>query len=392
MKKKIIPILLVALLGGVGLLVYMGQRKAKLKEIYYSGIIEARRSDLAFQVNGKVTRVLVDEGEAVKEGQTLVELDRSEYLARKKQAAANLDAARRTLRRLEFELEIQREALPADVDRARAGVEALKAKLKELESGYRVQEIEQARQALLAAKAAMIEAKKDKERQERLYRGKIVSERALDLARLKYETASREYRKAGERYAQLREGFRRETIQTTRARLNEAKAVVRRALSNLKKIDAVKQEVEAAKWKVKAAEAEVELAETLLGYTRLKATFDGIITSRNIEPGEVVSPGREVISLSDLSTVDLKIFVNETEIGKVKPGQKVEVRIDTFPEKKYWGKVAFISPEAEFTPKMIQTQKERVKLVYLVKVSIPNPSLELKPGMPADAWFRQEGG
>jgi HlyD family secretion protein len=125
-----------------------------------------------------------------------------------------------------------------------------------------------------------------------------------------------------------------------------------------------------------------------LQYTRLLAPYNGIITSRNVEPGEVVSPGREVLTMADLSTVDLKIFVDETEIGKVKPGQDVDVKIDTFPNKVYKGKVTFISPEGEFTPKIIQTKKERVKLVYLVKVSIPNPSFELKSGMPADAWLR----
>jgi HlyD family secretion protein len=107
-----------------------------------------------------------------------------------------------------------------------------------------------------------------------------------------------------------------------------------------------------------------------------------------VEPGEVVSPGQEVLSLSDLSVVDLKIFVDETEIGKITPGQKVEVKIDTFPDKVYTGQVAFISPEGEFTPKIIQTRKERVKLVYLVKITLPNPNVELKSGMPADAWFR----
>ncbi|MDP2725501.1 MAG: efflux RND transporter periplasmic adaptor subunit, partial [Syntrophales bacterium] len=119
-----------------------------------------------------------------------------------------------------------------------------------------------------------------------------------------------------------------------------------------------------------------------------KAPFPGIITSRNVEPGEVVTPSREVITLADLSRVDLKIFAGETEIGKVKPGQSVDVKVDTFPDKVYKGVVSFISPEGEFTPKIIQTHKERVKLVYLVKISLPNPDLELKTGMPADAWLR----
>jgi HlyD family secretion protein len=113
-----------------------------------------------------------------------------------------------------------------------------------------------------------------------------------------------------------------------------------------------------------------------------------MILSRNMEPGEVVTPSQEVLTISALSRVDLKVFVEETEIGRIAPGQPVDVKIDTFPDKTYAGRVAYISPQAEFTPKIIQTHKERVKLVYLVKVSVPNPNYELKSGMPADAWFR----
>ena len=137
-----------------------------------------------------------------------------------------------------------------------------------------------------------------------------------------------------------------------------------------------------------SAKASVELAEIQLRHSQLRAPYSGIITNRQVEPGEVVVPGREVLTLSDLTTVDLKIFVDETEIGKVKPGQQADIKVDTFPEKVYRGEVSYISPEAEFTPKFIQTHKERVKLVYLVKISIPNPDLELKSGMPADAWLR----
>jgi HlyD family secretion protein len=186
----------------------------------------------------------------------------------------------------------------------------------------------------------------------------------------------------------LREGYRREDIETARARLKEAQAAVKLARSNLKKIEVAEQEVEAARARLEAAGAALDLAEIQLDYTELRAPFDGVIVSRNIEPGEVVSPGQEVISISDLSEVDVKVFVPETEIGKVKPGQSAAVKVDTFPDKIYQGAVAFISPEGEFTPKIIQTHKERVKLVFLVKITIPNPNLELKTGMPADVWFR----
>ncbi|RLB85962.1 MAG: hypothetical protein DRH15_02690, partial [Deltaproteobacteria bacterium] len=186
----------------------------------------------------------------------------------------------------------------------------------------------------------------------------------------------------------LEEGFRRESITAARAKLSAAQAALEQAKGNLKKIEITQRELEVAEAKLKEAEASEELARLYLEYTELRAPFNGIITSRDVEPGEVVNPAREVISMADLSTVDLKVFVGEPEIGYIKPGQKVKVKTDTFPNKTYKGQVSHISPEAEFTPKIIQTHKERVKLVYLVKVTIPNPDLELKPGLPADAWFR----
>jgi len=173
-----------------------------------------------------------------------------------------------------------------------------------------------------------------------------------------------------------------------RTRFAEGEAVLKQAHSNLKKIEATRQDMAAARSQAQVARSLLDQANIQMQYTQLRAPIAGTITSRNIEPGEVVTPSREVLTLSDLSRVDLKIFITESEIGKVKPGQKVEVRVDTFPDKIYTGYVSFISPEGEFTPKIIQTQKERVKLVYLVKVSIPNPNVELKTGMPADAWLR----
>jgi HlyD family secretion protein len=248
--------------------------------------------------------------------------------------------------------------------------------------------VEQASLAVQKAEITMEEAKRDKIRFDRLFQRKIVTEKDRDAANLKFETALKEYERAKESLKLLHEGFRHESIETGRSRLAEARAALKQTRSNLKRIEASAKEVEAAKAFVESTGAALDIAEIQIEHTELHAPFNGILTSRNVEPGEVVSPGREVLSLSDLSEVDLKIFVDETEIGKVKPGQKAEVKIDTYPDKIYDGTVSFISPEAEFTPKIIQTHKERVKLVYLVKIAIPNPDLELKLGMPADAWFR----
>jgi HlyD family secretion protein len=339
LKKQIIIVTFLVLFLGVGFLVYFGQQKVHTEKLYYSGTIDATQSELSFQVNGRVVGVLVDEGQPVEKDQLLAELDKSPYLSRRKEAEANLIRVEKNLQRVKTFLEVYEKTLPAEVERAGAGVSS--------------------------ARAVLNEAQKNKERYDKLYKNNVVSQMEWENAILRNDTA--------------------------KARLSEANAVLKQARSNLKKLKAAGKEIEVAKAQYMAAKAALDFTGIRLEYTRLRSPFSGIVTSRNVEPGEVVTAGREVLTLSDLSTVKLKIFVGETEIGKVKPGQKVRVKVDAFPDKVYTGTVSFISTEGEFTPKIIQTHKERVKLVYLVKVSIPNPDVELKPGMPADAWLQKPG-
>ena len=336
MKKRIIIAVFVVLLLGVGALVYFGQRQTQRGELYYSGTIEATQSNLAFQTSGRVINVAVREGQAVTKDQLLAELDPSELKSRKDQAEANLEKSIKTQDQLATLLSIYKTTLPADVARAETSVANARDILEDARKNYR--------------------------RYEQLFKQGVVAEKERDAVKLNYDTA--------------------------KSRLDDGEASLRQAKSNLNRIEATKQEFEAMISQARQAKAALEQTDIQLNYSRLLAPYSGIITSRNVEPGEVVTSGREVLSMADLSTVDLKIFVDETEIGKVKPGQDVDVKIDTFSDKVFKGKVTFISPEGEFTPKIIQTKKERVKLVYLVKVSIPNPNLELKTGMPADAWLR----
>jgi len=335
-KKKILIIVFVLLLTGVGALVYFGQWQSQRGELYYSGTIEATQANLAFQASGRVINVAVREGHVVTKNQLLAELDPAELQSRRDQAEANLDRSIKTREQLTTLLSIYKNTLPADVARSEANI--------------------------TNAKDILEDARKNYQRYEQLFKQGVVTEKERDAVKLSYDTA--------------------------KSRFDDGKAVLSQAKSNLMKIEATEKEIGAADFQAKQAKAALGQTDIQLQYARLLAPFNGIITSRNIEPGEVVTTGREVLSMADLTTVDLKIFVDETEIAKVKPGQDVDVKVDTFPNKTYKGKVAFISPEGEFTPKIIQTKKERVKLVYLVKVSIPNPDLELKTGMPADAWLR----
>lgn len=333
MKKKIIIIVFIILFIAVGALVYFGQKNGGKNELFFSGTIETTQARLSFQIPGRIAAVVVQEGRPVSQNQLIAKLDRAEYQARYDQAKANLERARQSRQQAEIALNIYQNTLPAEVDRAKASVQSAQDMLADAEKNYR--------------------------RFEDLFQQSVVTEKERDSLKLGYDVA--------------------------RSRLNESNSLLRLAEGNLTRIDAARQEIATAAAQTDAAKAALEQAAIQLEYTQLKSPMDGVVVSRNIEPGETVNVGREVITVADLSRVDLKIFVDETQIGKVKTNQKVEVRVDTYPGKIYPGYVSFISPEGEFTPKIIQTAKERVKLVYLVKISIANPDFELKAGMPADA-------
>ncbi|MEI9992024.1 MAG: efflux RND transporter periplasmic adaptor subunit [Rhizomicrobium sp.] len=136
---------------------------------------------------------------------------------------------------------------------------------------------------------------------------------------------------------------------------------------------------------VKSAQAALDMARIVLGYTVLRAPFNGVILTRQAELGEVEVPGTPVVTLADLDHVWLRAYVNEPDIGKIRFGQRVAVTTDSYPNKIYRGRISFISSQAEFTPKSVETHAERVTLVYRVKIDLENPSHELVPGLPADA-------
>lgn len=333
MSKKIIVVAFVLFLIGAGAFVYFGRESGPSDELIFSGTIETTEAHLSFQAPGRITAVYAKEGQDVVKDALLAELDPSEYLTRCDQAGANLERARKAKTQAETVRATYAKTLPAEVLRAEAGVRSAEAVLADAQKNYR--------------------------RYEDLFQQEVVTEKERDAMKLQYDVA--------------------------RSRLAEAESLLRLAEGNLTKIDVARQEIETAASQVAVARAALQQAEVQLSYTRLTSAMNGVVTSRNIEPGETVNAGREVLTVADLSRVDLKIYVPETLIGKVRPGQTAHVKVDSFPEKTFAGVVSFVSPEGEFTPKIIQTRKERVKLVYLVKVAIDNPARELKAGMPADA-------
>ena len=144
-------------------------------------------------------------------------------------------------------------------------------------------------------------------------------------------------------------------------------------------------------YRMAATPAEQQLLQLQIDKTSIRSPLDGVVNLRSLEVGEVASPGASIMVVTKTDPVKLTLYVPEAEIGRVKLGQKVDVRVDSFPNEVFPGEVTFISSKAEFTPRNVQTQKDRMNLVFAVKVRIPNSDQRLKPGMPADAILRAEG-
>jgi HlyD family secretion protein len=294
-------------------------------KIEASGNIEAVNVTVSSQVTGKVLSLLKDEGDRVKEGDTVLIIDS--------------------------------ESLNYQLEQAEAAAEAARAQLNLLRIGAREEDIRQGEEAVKQAEINFDMAKRDNERMESLFQSRSITKK-------QHEDAL--------------------------SRLNLADAQLSSDKENLKKLKdfARPEDIKQAEANLKRQLAAVDLLKKQIRDSYVVSPINGIIVKKFFEPGETVTMLSSLFRVSDLNTVDLIIYISEKELGKVKLGQTANVSSDTYPDKKYEGKVTYISPEAEFTPKNIQTKDERTKLVFAVKIKIKNPDLELKPGIPADAVIR----
>ncbi len=291
-------------------------------KISASGNIEATNAVVSSKVTGQITAIKYDEGSKINEGDTVMIIDHDN-------------------------LEIQ-------LQQAVAGENAADAQLKLLKEGARAEDIQQAENALQQAKINMNLAEHDFNRMKDLYSSKTITKKQFDDAQAKYELSQSQYNSAQENLRKMKNYARPEEIKQAQANLDRQKAAV-------------------------------DLLKKNISDSYVLSPLTGFIVQKYVEKGETVSMLSSLFKVSELRTVKLVIYVSEENLGRVKLGQKADVTSDTYRNKTYKGTVIYISPEAEFTPKNIQTKDERTKLVYAVKIEIPNPDFELKPGMPADA-------
>ncbi len=287
-----------------------------------SGIIEITEVDVAFEVPGTIAERYVDEGALLDKGEPIARLDEREY-------------------RLQ-------------VERTTAAKAAAESRYQLVVKGPRGQEIDQALAAVEAADVDFDMQQRDFQRLKALYDSHVVSRAEFDRISSALAGAQATRDKAHALLDMLKEGSRTEEVEEARARLREA-------------------------------EKALALAELNLSRCQLFAPLAGHVLSKNREAGETVPAGASIVTVGDLTRPWLNLYIGERDLGKVSLGMKADVTVDSFPTDPFHGKVTFIAEKAEFTPKNIQTQDERVKLVYRVKIELENRNQALKPGMPADA-------
>ena len=328
-SKRIVAVVLILALGGWAIWHFVIAPSRRSSTLTASGTVEATDAQLGFKVPGRIVAIAAHEGDRVAAGAEIARLDTSEIDARRAQAAAAVGIAR--------------------------------AQLDELVAGTRGEEVAQARAQLAAARDRVADAQRDLERIRTLFDGKAVSREQLDKAQLALNLAKSQDDQAAQQVRLLEAGPRRERIDAARAQLASAEAGL--------------------------ATVEASLAD----YT-LRAPFAGVVSVRDREPGEIVAAGSPILTLLDTADRWVRIYVPEDRLGGVHLGERARIGSDSFPGKRYPGKVSYISDEAEFTPKNVQTNEERVRLVYAVKVRIEaDAAEELKPGLPADVELLPSG-
>lgn len=317
---------------GAGLAYWLAHRPGPAQELVIYGNMDLRQVELPFNDSERIAAVLVQEGDRVSKGQVLARLD---------------------TRRLE----------PRFAE-AKAQAAAERAVVEKLHHGSRPEEIAEARAALDSAKADAANARRQYERLRNLTSasaGRAASQQDLDNARAALDVAN-------------------------------AKAVAAKKALDLAVIGPRKEDIAQAEAQLRADQAHLALLQQQLSDAELLAPVDAVVRSRLMEPGEMASPQKPVLTLSVIDPKWVRAYVSEPELGRIRPGEAATVAVDSFPERRFEGWIGFISPAAEFTPKTVETEELRTSLVYEVRVFVKDAADELRLGMPATVHLPLEPG
>jgi multidrug resistance efflux pump len=369
------PRLLIALLGMAVLLAAIIYSQLRRPPDFVSGVIEADEIRLGSRVGGRIEAVLVDEGDEVALGDTLLVLEPYDLLEREQVAAGELAMRDAELKRLRAGLR------PQEVAQAAARHEQLLAQYQLVVAGPRPEEIAAAQSRLDAALAQQTLAQEDYNRAANLYQSKSISKAEFDLADESWRAARAQVEVRQNELAILQAGSREQEIAQAKASVDEARLAWELAQQGYRTED-----VEAAAAAQEAARAALEAIRRQKQELRVIAPSSGIIDALDLQPGDLVAPNAPVMTLLSNQRLWVRAYVPQRFL-QIQVGQTLRVTLDAYPSEAWEGTVSFISQQSEFTPSNVQTSDDRATQVYRIRVSLPADDRRLKPGMTANLWL-----
>ncbi|CBJ80112.1 putative multidrug resistance membrane protein [Xenorhabdus bovienii str. Jollieti] len=325
MNSKKFALFLLAIIIVIGAIVGIDYyQEQNDKELMLYGNVDVRTVNLGFRVAGKLAALQVDEGDTITAGQALGQLDNTPFINALNQAKATRDAA--------------------------------KANLAKTEAGYRTEEIAQVRAETTQKESAFRFADSFLKRQQGLWQRKMISDNDLDNAKTGQHQALAAYQAAKDKLRQFEAGYRKEEIAAAKAQLAQAQAAV--------------------------AQAELNSQDT-----QLTSPSAGVILTRAIEPGTMLAAGNTVFTLSLTKPVWIRAYIDEPNLNQAIAGREIQIYTDGRKNQPYHGKIGFVSPTAEFTPKNVETPDLRTDLVYRLRIIVNDPDEGLKQGMPVTLRF-----
>jgi HlyD family secretion protein len=359
----------VVLLAAVWIAYALIARRAQYE---YSGTIETREIQIGSKIGGRVTDVLVEEGQLVKAGAVLVRFECDELKAQRAQAAAQLVQAQADLDRM------QRGNRPEEIAEAESAAAAQKAALDAAQNGPRTQEISQAQADLAAAEADAANAEAFFQRMQKLVASDTISRQQFDDAHDKRDAAKQHAESARQRLALLQAGTRSEDLRSARARYAQAQSAAVLARKGFRRED-----IDAARGRLAQAQSSVAELDARLKEAALIAPADAVVEVVSTRPGDLVPAGRIVLTLLEPSQLWVKVYIPETSLAHVRIDQSAAVHVDSFAGRAFTGHLRQIASEAEFLPRNVQTHSDREHQVFGAKVYVDNPQGILKSGMSA---------
>lgn len=389
-KNKSILFLIVAMIagshtGGCGL-----WNSSSDNSISLSGNIELTQVDMAFKTAGRLIDLPIEEGTEVSQGAVVARLDVEQLQKQRLREQASLAIAESQMAQQKTGIQYQKATLEADIEMRQAALRQAEAKLQQLMAGAREQEIRQAKAQMEEARTQHSLANEDWERAQILFKDDDISASQRDQYKARFDATQASLQQAEERYSLVLEGPRKEDIEAARAQVEQASASIKLSEAARLELKRREEELVTRKAQIEQAQAQLAIVESQISDGTVLSPINGVVLVKSAEVGEILAAGTTVATLGDLDKPWLRGYIKEQDLGRVKLGTKAKISTDSYPGKAYWGRVSYISSEAEFTPKQIQTPEERVKLVYRIKIEIENPAHELKLNMPADAEIQLE--